>query len=463
MIRTGYISASLLLAIAVVRAQDITLPEPQQLQLDNGTTILLYEKRDVPLVGLTATIRGGAVTDPEGRAGLASLVASALEKGAGKRNAEEFAEAIDAVGATLSARANLETLTVSAEFLAKDTDLLIGLVSDMLTSPTLAPEEILRLRDRQIDLLRAARDGDPGQLTTTYGNAFLFGDHPYGTAVAGDETTLASITPADVRSWYDDYVGANRLFIAAAGDFAAADVAARLTEAFGTFRTVGGPSPDIPSAHPDTGHRVLLVDKPGASQAYFWIGNVGVSRDYARRAELDVANVLFGGRYTSLLFDEMRSKAGLTYGVYSQLSEYSTPGTVAIVSYTKTESTVTAIDLALKLLGQMRQSGFTPELVASARNYLLGLFPLSMETSAQLSGLYAELAAFGEDSSYVNDYLASISTADAENVRDVVDAVYPDPDNLVLVVIGDADALREQLAKYGAVTEMDITEPRFAP
>ena len=107
---------------------------------------------------------------------------------------------------------------------------------------------------------------------------------------------------------------------------------------------------------------MLLIDKPGATQTYFWIGNVGVARDFEQRAELDIANTLFGGRFTSLLVDEMRTKAGLTYSARSALSRPSQPGSFAIVSFTKTDTTIVAMDLAITLLRRMRDDGFSEEL-----------------------------------------------------------------------------------------------------
>lgn len=461
--RACCIAAWFCLVASSATAQPVSLPGTEQQVLDNGLTILLHEKHDVPLIGLTATIRGGGVTDPDGKAGLSSLVAGLLEKGAGDRDAAAFAEAVDAVGGSLRIRAGLETITITAEFLARDSELLIELIRDMLRSPTLSASETAKLRDRRVDLLRAARDGDPRQLMAVYGNAFLFGDHPYGRPVDGDETSLASISARDVRTWYEDYIGANRLIIAVAGDFDAAEMTEALGAAFGDWGAVDGPLPEVPRMERETGRRVLLVDKPGATQSYFWMGNVGVSRDYAKRAELDIANLLFAGRFSSLLVEEMRTRAGLTYGVRSPLRQPEMPGSVAIESYTRTESTIAAIDLALSLLDRMRQSGFGPDLIESGKNYLLGLFPLGMETAVQLAGEYGELAAFGHDSSWVNAYLSSIETADSEATLAVINEVYPDPSDLVFAVIGDAAQLRDALSRYGPVSELAITEPVFSP
>jgi hypothetical protein len=290
-------------------AHGVTLPAAERVELENGLVLVLHEKREVPLVSVQVMLRGGAAADPAGKAGLAELFAGLLERGAADRDAAAFANAVASVGGALSAGAGLEAISISGEFLARDAALMVELVADMLQRPRLEKAEVEKLRDRRIDLLRSARDNNPGRLVSAYGNAFLFGEHPYGTPVSGDETSLARITPRDVRAYYDDAIGADRTVIAVAGDFDAAEMTALLAEAFGSWRRAGSQAVVVSSAAKQDERRVLLVDKPGATQSHFWIGNVGVERSYARRAELDIANTLFGGRYTSLLVDELRTKA----------------------------------------------------------------------------------------------------------------------------------------------------------
>jgi len=444
-------------------AQGVTLPEVRQVELDNGAVFILHEKRDVPLIAAEVTLRGGAVSDPEGRAGLASLFAGLLEKGAGDRDAASFAEAVAAVGGSLSAAAELEAITISADFMARDADLMVELLVDMLQRPALAATEMKKLRSRRIDLIRAAKDNGTLRLVSTYGNAFLFGGHAYGTPVDGSEASLAKISHREVQAYYDDYVGADRLVISIVGDFDAGAMADKLSEAFASWRAAKAPLPELESPLPESGRRVLLVDKPGATQSYFWIGNVGVGRGYEQRAELDIANTLFGGRFTSLLMKELRTKAGLTYGAYSSLRRPTKAGSVAILSDTRTESTVEAIDMSLELLAKMRDEGFTEELITSGKNYILGLYAPRLETSAQLAAQFAALQTHGLDASYVNDYGAAVAGAASESIQSVIMSVYPSPDNLVFVVLGDAERIREDLARYGPITEMAITDPSFRP
>ena len=462
--RLGCLALCACLAAPVSAAQGVTLPAVRHVALDNGARIVLIEKHDVPLIGLHAVIQGGAVSDPDGQAGLTSLLAGLMEKGAGERSAADFAEAIDSVGGSLSASADLESITISGEFLARDADLMIELLASMLREPRLEAAELAKLRDRQVNLIRAAKDGDPRRLTPVYGGAFLFADHPYGRPVFGDEESLARIDHRDVRGYYEDFVGADRLIIAVAGDFAADTMAEKLTAAFADWRAAVVPLPAFEAPQAQTGRRILLVDKPGATQTYFWIGNVGVDIGFAQRAELDIANTLFGGPLMgSLLMTEIRVKAGLTYGAYSSLKRPSKAGSVAMISYTKTESTVEAIDLALSLLQKIHLEGFPDDLITSGKNYILGQYAPDFETAEQLAGQFAELAALGLDESFVNDYSDAVAAADGEAIRSVISDVYPTLDNLAFVIIGDAELIRGDIAKYGPITEMAIIEPRFAP
>ena len=444
-------------------AQGIQLPEVRRVELDNGVVLLLIEKRDVPLVGFEAVVRGGAVSDPADKAGLASLLAGMLRMGAGERDAAAFAEAVDAVGGSLDTSADLEAITISGEFLARDAELAIELLTDMLRAPALKSADMNKLRERQINFIRAAKDGDLRGLTGIYGNAYLFREHAYGTPVNGDEASLANIRHRDLLNFYRDQVGGDRLIIAVAGDLDAEPMIEKLTAAFGDWPAAAEPLRELEPAVAEQGRRVLLVDKPGATQSYFWIGNVGVAVDYPQRAELDIANTLFGGRFTSLLVNEMRTKAGLTYGVRSVLLRPATPGSVAIQSFTRTDTTVEAIDMALALLAQLHEPGFDEATVQSGKNYILGQFPPRLETAAQLAAQFAMLEAAGLDVEYVNAYGAAVAEAAVENIAVVIGSVYPLPDNLVFVVIGDAELIRDDIARYGPVTELAITEPRFSP
>ena len=457
--------ALLLFALATSNAfaQGVTLPDFERVELDNGTVILLSQKPDVPLISVSAILRGGAVADPADLSGLASLFASLLEKGAGDRDAAQFAEAVDSVGGQLAASADLENITLSGNFLARDADLAIELLADMLLRPSLDAAELDKLRGRAINFIRAAKDTNLNALLPIYGHAFLFDDHPYGNPVSGSETTLANITHEDVLDFYAQQLGGDRLIISISGNIDTGKIKTKLAATFGDWRGASAALPEVPPAAAQTGRRVLLIDKPGATQTYFWIANIGVARDFEHRAALNLANTVFGGRFTSMLNTELRVKSGLTYGARSQLMRPANPGSVAIVSYTRTDATVEAIDMALGVLGQLRDGGIDDDMIVSAQNYILGQFPTALETAEQLGAQLAALEAYGLGTSYINDYGADIMAADGDTIAAVIEDVYPASEDLVFVLLGDAELMREAAGTYGPMTEMSISEPRFRP
>ncbi len=457
--------AALLLILVALPAwpADLVLPQYERVVLDNGTVLLLSEKRDVPLIGMQAIVRGGSAADPADRAGLSDLLTTLLQKGAGDRDAAAFAEAAARVGGQIATSADVESVSITAEFLSRDVELMIELVADMLLRPRLDEAEFDKLQPRSIDLIKAAKDSDPSALMPGYGNAFIFGDHPYGNPRTGSEASLAAISHADLRAHYDTFFGGDRLIIAVAGDFDRQAMRTRLTAVFGGWEAAEAALPAPGPASRSSGRRVLLVDRPGATQTYFWIGNVGVAIDYPQRAELRLANILFGGRFTSMLMTALRVESGLTYSARSDVEQYSGPGSVTIRSYTETETTVEAIDMAIAQLDRLHKKGVDDEMIASARNYIMGQFPPTLETASALAAMFAYLELHGLDRSYIDGYGAALAAATPVSVHNTISDVYPQTDDLVLVLIGDADRIRDEVTKYGPVTEMSITEPRFRP
>ena len=443
-------------------AAGVQLPPFTEVMLPNGARLLLMEKHDVPLIAFTARLRGGALGDPAGKEGVASLTASLLQKGAGKRDASQFAEAIDQVGGNISVRSDRESIIVGGDFMARDQDLMIALVSDLLRRPLFPPEEFEKVRDRSIDLIAAAKDSDLRGLIPVYFNAFLFEGNPYGRPVGGMESTLAKLNLEDVRRYYNSQFGGDRLTLALVGDFDAKKMATKIRSSFGDWKKAPSAAPKPVRMKPLVGRRVLLVDKPDATQTYFWIGNVGIARNDPDRVAIDLANTAFGGRFTSLLNSELRIKSGLSYGASSQLGRETEPGAAAIASYTKTESTEKAVDLALEVLTRFRSSPLDKDTVASIKSYVLGQFPPRLETSQQLAGRLAEIAFYGLDRSDVDKYAEQVSGATSESLKRIVDRVYADPANLSFVFIGNASAIRDAVKKYGKVTEIKITDPTFS-
>ena len=117
--------------------------------------------------------------------------------------------------------------------------------------------------------------------------------------------------------------------------------------------------------------------------------------------------------------------------------------------------------MALGILGQLHDTGIGDEMIESARNYVLGQFPTQFETASQLATQFAALEEYGLDKAYIDEYGAALLEATPGSVHNAISDAYPTLDNLVFVLIGDADVIRDDIEQYGPVTEVSITAPRF--
>jgi zinc protease len=456
-------------ALTVPAGGAVQVPPHERLVLPNGVTLLIVPRRDVPLVAFQAVIRGGPLGDASnhgaGRTvpGVASMVAGLLEKGAGERDAFAFADAVEGAGGNFSVNAGTEALSISGQYLARDQHLMIELLADALMRPRFDPAELDKLRDRRIELIKATKDSDPAELIGVYGRAQLFGVHPFGRPVGGSEDSLARITHRDVLDFYADHFGADRLILVVAGDVDVPALKRDVTQAFGGWRKSVAPLASPPEPVHVKGRRVLLVDSPESAQTYFWLANVGVNKRYPQHAALDLVNTLYGGRFTSILNTELRIKSGLSYSARAGFSRGTVAGEFSIRSFTDTENTGKALDLALETLTRLRRDGVTQEMLDSARAYVLGQYPLGFETASDWAAALAELEFYNLGSSYIDDYAAMLRAVTLQDARNVIDAAYPSADDLTIVLIGDAGNIRDAARQYGPVTEMPITQPAFAP
>src|SRR4029077_6177512 len=209
------------------------------------------------------------------------------------------------------------------------------------------------------------------------------------------------------------------------------------------------------------GKRVLLVDKPDATQTYFMIGNIGISSTNADRGYIDVVNTLFGGRFTSLYNTELRIKSGYSYGAFSYFSELRAPGPFVMSTFTKNATTEPAIDKSLEVLGRLHQQGFTPDEIASSKTFINGTLPPRYETTPQLAHTLAVLELYGITRDQFNQNLVQEQNASGGDVRRVINTYFPTQD-YVMVLVGKASEIQKIAAKYAPeVAAKKISDPGF--
>ena len=204
---------------------------------------------------------------------------------------------------------------------------------------------------------------------------------------------------------------------------------------------------------PVTGKHVLLVDKPDATQSYFILGNVGISEFDPDRAPVQVVNTLFGGRFTSMFNDELRIKSGYSYGAFSQFELNRTPGPFVMATYTRNATTAPAIDKTFEVLDRLHTHPFKDADLTSAKNYIRGTFPPSLETSPALARRLALNEIEGISRDQFNAELAAEQATTAADADRVIDKDFPTRENYVLVIVGKASEVGSVAAKYGTVDD----------
>jgi zinc protease len=455
-------AAIVVMAGMAAPAQTLHLPPHEKVVLKNGLTVLLLEKRGVPLVNISAIVKAGAAADPAGEEGLATTTAGLLRKGTKRRSAQQFAADLDYIGGEFEAEAGPDFTSINVEFQTKDLERGLDLFSDVLLHPTFPQEEAEKFLAQERDGVKAAKD-DPQSVMMPYYSGYLYGAHAYGHSAGGDEVSLKQIRREDVAKFYEMNYAPGNTIVAVAGEFNATEMKAKLAEVFGAWESRPVNSIAIQAASPSKGKRLLLVDKPDASQTYFAIGNTGIAANDPDRVAIRVVNTIFGGRFTSELNEALRVESGYTYGAQSFFDQRKAPGPFVIFSFTKNETTTPAIDLALQVLTKLHKEGVTQEQLKSAKSYIKGQFPPSIETSRQLARTIATHEFYGVGDDEVNELEARLDAVTPEMARQVIQKHFP-AENLVFVLIGKASAIGPAVQKYAANRDTRLlSDPGFWP
>jgi predicted Zn-dependent peptidase len=430
------------------------LPAYEKTVLKNGLTVYLMEQHEVPTITVSAVMPAGAIYD-KAQNGLATMTASALMTGTAKMTKSKLEEELDFVGASVNAYASKESAGLSARFASKDREKVLGIIRDVLLTPTFDEKEFEKEKALLIAGLEQAKES-PRNVIGNYFDQLTYGSHVYSNPESGRVATVAKLTAADARRFYKSNYIPNGSAIAIVGDFNTKEMKAKLESLFGSWAKGTPPANTAnESLQPASSARVLLVNKGDAKETTFIIGGPGVPRSNPDYVAMEVVNTVFGGRFTSWLNDELRVNTGLTYGANSSFSRLKNAGSFRISTFTATKNTEAAMDKAIEVLNKLHTTGIDEKTLTSAKNYVKGGLPPRYETSGQLAGLLTSMFWYGFDESFINNFQKNVDELTVEKAKAIVAKYYP-KNNLQFIMIGNAEAIRKIAAKYGTVTETDI-------
>ena len=315
-----------------------------------------------------------------------------------------------------------------------------------------ARDEVRRARDEQLAGLIAELE-EPAAIAEKCFAAWLYGTHPYAWPVDGRKTSVEDLGRGDVRDFYERWYRPNNTTLVLVGDVRAEDAVARLQAAFGDWTPRADAVPQRAGApEPVTARRVLLVDKPDATQTQIRIGTIGLARRDPDLLASQVANTILGGGFTSRLIEELRVKRSLTYGASSAFVARKVGGDFRIQTFTKTPTTLQTLQLALQVEDEFRRGPIDPNLVAKAKRFMRGQYPLRLETPDAIAGRLAEIEFYGLPADELETYRSRVAAVTPDVASRAAAAHMASPDKVAIVVVGKASEIRGPLeAAFGSV------------
>lgn len=408
---------------------------PTKFVAPNGMTVVVLEQHFLPIVEIHSLIKTGSAQDPPDKAGLANLVASLLDEGTTTRTSKQIAEQIDFVGGSLEVKASEDFTTASARVLKKDVDLGFTLLADMLQHPAFYKQEFERIRTQILGEMASDND-DPGHVAMKAFNQLVFHGHPYRWPLNGTEETLGKITVADVAAFYAREYVPGQVILTVVGDVTVDQVTALVQIHFGAWKKSPAPSRNVRKPGALEKKTVQLIEKD-LTQSSIVLGHGGINRTNPDFYAVTVMNYILGaGGFSSRLMDSIRDKQGLAYGIMSHFDARLMPGSFWISLQTRSETTNQAITGALAEIKSIRDAPVSDQELAEAKSFLIGSFPLRLDSTAKLTQVLAQVEFYGLGFEYFSQYPKWIERVTKEDVQRVAKQ-YLDPQRYALVVVGN--------------------------
>jgi zinc protease len=427
-----------------VAAPHVARAEIVESRLANGIPLVSAQTGEVPLATMTVVLPGGTSTDPVGKAGLAALAASVANKGTATRSAEEIAARLESLGASMNATAGADgvffSLTAPATNLAAAGEVL----SDVIRHAAYPDDELELERARTIDSLRVALK-DPGSLANMIAPRVFYGDAPYGSVATVQ--SLPAITRADLLAWREAMWHPATAEIVVSGGIAPAE-SKRIAEAlFGDWRS-SAPAP-APVDHPagqSPAPRVVVIDMPEAGQAAVLAGMRVTSRGDSDYYPLLLANSVLGVGSNGRLFEEVRTRRGLSYGAYSAFPSRADEAVLSATAQTKNESADEVVQVILDQFARLSTEPTAADALEKRRLYLGGSTARQLETSGGFNALVAGLLLQGLEPGEAMRLAERLSAVSPEAAADVARR-YVTPERASVIVVGNAAQFLDDLKK----------------
>jgi zinc protease len=338
------------------------------------------------------------------------------------------------MGASLNASSGRDYATLSLKVLKKDLDKGLDLFWEVLTQPTFPEEEVKREVEKTLAAIQSDEDRPEVVAEKTFEKA-LFLTSPYAHPIEGTKESLSKITREAILQFYRGYYHPNDSILSAVGDITSEEVQSKLWPRMTKWKM--GDIPKVPFVSTFTKEQKTVKIDRQITQANIILGHAGVSRENPDFYALTVMNyILGGGGFASRLVEQIRNKRGLAYSVASFFDPGKYPGSFQMILQTKNSSAQDAIALSLQEMKRIREELVSEKELEGAKKYLIGSFPMRLDTQGKLANFLILVEYYGLGLDYPEKYPSLIRSITREEVLRVA-KTYLHPENYILVVVAN--------------------------
>jgi len=443
------------------------MPDSYRHTLKCGATAYVAENAEVPTFEMTILIRTGAIYDPVEKAGLANFAGYLMRNGGIEgMTAKELDERLAYLAGEISVNIRASQGTASLFCLSKDIDEGLGLLMKVLRTPVFDQEALDRYRTDVLSELEQ-RNASTGAIESQEWDFLMYGDHPSTIPRRRTEQSVNAITRDDLVAFHDKYFFPKNFIFAVSGDFKADEILAKLDALLEGWPSHNLDLPVISDQIPDPKPGVYMIKKEDVNQSRISIGHLGVKRDIPDQYALVVMNdILGGGGFTSRITRRVRSDEGLAYHASSGFDRpVLYPGTFQASFQTKHATAAFGTRLIIDEINRIRDEKCDAETVENSKANFIANVVNPFSNKNQIVNTFAKDDYDGRPDDYWQNYVKNMEAVTPDDVMAVAQK-YLHPDKLVILVVGDPDAVEEgsdkheeHFSDFGDVTILPLRDP----
>ena len=431
-------------------SNEFNFPTITENVLDNGLEVVVIEQPNMPIISLDVYFAGGGSAAPQELPGLAGMTGSLISRGTESRSAQDIAGAIEQVGGAVGSSAGSDSISLGVFALIEDADLAFDLLADMTLNANFPEEELERERSQQVSALEANL-AEPSYLARRAFGRVLYEGHPYGNAVTFE--SLEAITRDDIVAFYDSRRQPDNALLIIAGAITTEEGLAYARQHFadwdGSAEAVSYPALPEPG-----GRQILLVDRPGSTQAHFILGNIGIQGASLDYFPARVMNHVLGGTFSSRLVQNIREEKGYTYSIGSGFSYPADTGRFVVAAAVRNDVIAATLEEVFAEIDRIQTEPLTDDEINDARDGIVGEWVFGLETYQDFVEAVASYKIRGVELDRLNKWLGYIKAVSKDDVLSIANT-YIQPEDFIIVVVGDANEIQAQLETLGEVTLME--------